>query len=99
MDSENILVWNDRGLNGQAHRAAVAALVAQERVSLICVQETKISVIDGSIMNGMLGMSFQYAFLPTEGTRGGILVAWRVDVWSASHTHLSDHVLTLKLSH
>jgi hypothetical protein len=43
MDNENILIWNARGLNGRARRAALADLVAQERVSLVCVQETKLS--------------------------------------------------------
>jgi hypothetical protein len=71
MDIENILIWNARGvgraealqeynkvcrkLNGRARRAALADLVAQERVSLVCVQETKLSSIDVSVMNDMLG--------------------------------------------
>jgi hypothetical protein len=45
----------------------------------------------------MLGVSFDYAFLPTDGTRGGILVAWRSATWCASQVHLSPNALTLRL--
>jgi hypothetical protein len=58
-----------------AHHAVVADLVTQERASLVCVHETKLSVIDDSLMNCMLGVSFQYAFVLAMGTLGGILVA------------------------
>jgi hypothetical protein len=45
MGSENILIWNVRGLNAGTHRAAVRDLVTSERPSLVCLQETKMNVI------------------------------------------------------
>lgn len=45
MDCENILIWNVRGLNARAHRDAVRELVNAERLSMVCLQETKLSVI------------------------------------------------------
>jgi hypothetical protein len=45
------------------------------------MQESKLHVIDDSLVCNMLGPSFDYAYLPTDGSRGGILVAWRRDWW------------------
>jgi hypothetical protein len=46
----------------------------------------------------MLGSSFDYAFLPTFGTRGGILVAWRFGIWAASHVRHANNTLSLFIS-
>jgi exonuclease III len=45
MGLENILVWNVRGLNGLTHREAPRELVVVERLSIVCLQETKLDVI------------------------------------------------------
>jgi hypothetical protein len=82
MDSENIVVWNVCGLSGGARRDVVTDLVRQERCSLLCVQETKLSNIDDGLVASMLGSNFRYSFLPANVTRGGILVAWDIATWS-----------------
>jgi exonuclease III len=41
MGSENILVWNVGGLNSASHRDTVWELVFVERLSIVCLQETK----------------------------------------------------------
>jgi hypothetical protein len=48
----------------------------QERVPLLCLQETKIVILDDSFINSMLDAMFQHSFVPADGTRGEILVAW-----------------------
>jgi hypothetical protein len=45
MESENIIIWNVRGLNARSHRDAVCELVRAERPSIVYLQETKLSVI------------------------------------------------------
>jgi exonuclease III len=82
MDSENIVVWNVRGLNGRARRDVVASSVQQERSSLLCVQETKSAVIDDDLIHSMLGTGFLYDYIPAVGTCGSIMVAWRTSIWS-----------------
>uniref|UniRef100_A0A8R7P9M3 Endonuclease/exonuclease/phosphatase domain-containing protein n=1 Tax=Triticum urartu TaxID=4572 RepID=A0A8R7P9M3_TRIUA len=42
---DNWLVWNVRGLNNPARRAVVKKLVYHNNVSLVCLQETKLSFI------------------------------------------------------
>lgn len=82
--SENIIVWNVRGLNAAARRNVVRDAVSSERASLVCLSETKLSVInDGTIMQ-MLGVDFDYVYLPAMQTRGGILLAWHRDIWAVS---------------
>jgi exonuclease III len=76
MLSENILVWNAHGLNDQGLRNVLRDLVASNRILLVCVQETKMAVIERPDVLSILGPGFDYFFLPADGVRGGILVAW-----------------------
>jgi len=43
MTSDSVFVWNVRGLNGRARRNVVRDLLTQERATLVCLQETKVS--------------------------------------------------------
>lgn len=75
--SPSILCWNVRGLNNPAKRDAVRKFVASVRTNLVCFQETKLDVIDRYVIMQCLGPSFDsFAYLPSEETRGGILLAW-----------------------
>lgn len=98
MDAENCLIWNVRGLNARAHRDMVRTVVDQENVSLLCLQQTKLSVINDQVINEMLGPSFAYDYIPAQNTREGILLAWRSHIWSASNFLKQDHSLTAKLT-
>uniref|UniRef100_A0A0A8Y056 Endonuclease/exonuclease/phosphatase domain-containing protein n=1 Tax=Arundo donax TaxID=35708 RepID=A0A0A8Y056_ARUDO len=64
MSPAAILFWNVRGLNGQARRNVVRDIVASDRISLLCLQETKMDVIPHSIILEMLGPDFDYVCLP-----------------------------------
>lgn len=46
----------------------------------------------------MLGTSFHFSYLPTVNTRGGILVAWRHDIWRCTVPHCANHSVSLKLT-
>jgi hypothetical protein len=97
MDSEAVVFWNVHGLNTRGHRDVVTELVYQERVSLICLQETKLHECNDALINSILGSSFIYSFLPVDVTWGGILVPWRSAVWTASHLRISANTSTLKV--
>lgn len=71
MTSENILFWNVRGLNAHARRSSVREFVLQEKISLLCVQETKMVSVTRGTIDDMLGLSFDYSFLPSIGLAGG----------------------------
>lgn len=97
--NENILVWNVRGLNSRTRRDAVRDVVRDERVSLLCLEETKMDVIPSRTILEMLGLDFDYSFLPAVGRFGGVLLAWRTCVWSVSDVHLVDFSLTALVRH
>jgi exonuclease III len=67
-----ILCWNVRGLNDPAKRDAVREFVASLRVSIVCLQETRLNVMDDFLVMQCLGPSFDgYVYVPASETRGG----------------------------
>lgn len=73
-----IINWNVRGLNSRARRTAVRSLVVTSSASIACFQETKMEFVYSSTVLETLGSEFdEYVYLPANGTRGGILLAWK----------------------
>jgi exonuclease III len=75
MSPKSIIFLNIRCLNARSHRNALRELVATERSSIVCIQETKLHVISDYDVVQFLGTGFAYCYLPADQTRGGILVA------------------------
>jgi exonuclease III len=50
-----VLVWNVRGLNMSARRSVVCELLLQERVSVLCLVETKIKDLSLAMTNDLMG--------------------------------------------
>jgi len=68
--------------------------VAQERFTLVALQETKLDSCTDALILEMLGVGFDYFYVPATNTCGGILLAWHRDHWSASNPILHDTSLT-----
>jgi exonuclease III len=88
MDSTHLsmLNWNVRGLNDAAHRELVRETVISSRPSLVCLQETKLAAISGSLARDTLGPALNsYLELGAQGTRGGILLAWDKELVSVTN--------------
>ena len=102
MTTENLLIWNVRGLNARARRNVVRDLAADQHVSLVCFQETKLDTCTDAIVRDLVGMNFDFFSLPAVHTCGGILLAWNRDIWSAStpifRAHSISAHITLKAS-
>ena len=67
-------------------------LVGEKVLWIVCLQETKLSAFDSSIVSSLWGNpSFNISFRPSEGASGGLLIMWdtkEVEVWSSvSRTH------------
>jgi hypothetical protein len=73
-------------------------LAQSEKASLLCLQETKLDVMDRSLLADMLGLDFDYYDLPTVGTCGGISVAWDRNVWDVSCPRFGGHSLLVKVA-
>lgn len=81
-----MLVWNVRGLNNPAMRSLVRLFMQSCEVSLVCFQESKLEVVDRTVVSQTLGADFDgFDAIPAIGTWGGILLARRSD-----RLHLSD---------
>lgn len=86
------MFWNVRGLNCSAKCTAIHSVITSDLPSIVCHQETKLDYISLQLMTETLGPSFDgFYFLPAEGTRGGILLAWRSSVIYVSSPTIGDH--------
>jgi exonuclease III len=92
----NILGWNHRGLNDKVRRDAVRDLVKDTRATIVCLQETKLAVVDDAIITYTLGPSFAagYASLPSLGTRSGMIIACSDAHFSISNIHATTSTLS-----
>ena len=93
----NVLIWNVRGLNDKARRDAVHQTVQSCQPALVCLQETKLSHISVHDVLSILGQAFQsFVYLPAQETRGGILVAWRNEVFTTECHCVLRHSVSVK---
>ena len=73
----NTISWNVRGLNCPDRRATVKATLTDSSCQLVCLQETKLSVVDKFIVASLGGNRLGgFAQRAANGTRGGILLLW-----------------------
>lgn len=71
-----LLNWNVRGLNCAARREAVKIMIQQAQPNVVCLQETKLDVIDRFLALEFLGQfCTEFQYLPANSTRGGVLTA------------------------
>ena len=98
MLNKNCLVWNVRGLNSRSRHNVVCELVGQENISLLSLQETKLNDCSDSLVLEICGAGFDYFFKRATHTCGGILLAWRTDVWSITNPLIRSNSLTAKVT-
>jgi hypothetical protein len=78
MIATNMLSWNVRGLN-----------VAQQQISLLTLQETKLDACDVTLVAGLCGARFDFCDLPASNSSG--VFFWHGIVISGlSRTSLRD---------
>jgi hypothetical protein len=99
MGNDNMLVWNVQGLNSRARRDTVRELVVEERPTLVCLQETKLHVINDFDLLQILGHGFDYIYPPSVNTSGGILVSWKASPWLVSNPSMGAYSVPTKLRH
>jgi exonuclease III len=88
-----ILNWNARGLNEGARQDAVNELVRSTGATIVCLQETKMQLLDQNVVARTVGTKFvnSSAVLPAEQTRGGILLAVNEDFFDLSDIELTTN--------
>ncbi|XVF38299.1 hypothetical protein REPUB_Repub20aG0089000 [Reevesia pubescens] len=72
-------------------------LVSINKVEMLLIQETKLELIDISIVNFIWPDSnFDWCFQPSMGSSGGLLMIWDKDCFHFFSSSLSHHVLLSK---
>ena len=80
----SVLNSNVRGLNDGAKRASVRAFIERTGSSIVCIQETKLSTFCDADRVEIAGPRYDgHAVLHAEGTRGGVLMMWKSDIFSS----------------
>jgi exonuclease III len=95
-----VLNWNVRGLNSPARQQVLKNLIARNKCSIVCVQESKLQAVDGMIIGSTMGQQFvgQYATLSAEGTRGGIILACSQDLYPMSQVVTRRYSVTASIT-
>jgi mannosylglycoprotein endo-beta-mannosidase len=94
----SVLNSNVRGLNDGAKRASVRTFLERLSCSVVCLQETKLASLSDAICREIAGPCLDgHAALDADGTRGGILLLWRTDVFSVSSVDCRSFSITANL--
>lgn len=92
-----MITYNVRGLGGFEKRNEVRRLVYEKQPYVLCVQETKLPVVDAAVVTALWGGSnYGYSFQPSMRASGGLVTVWDnnvVDVWSTSSF---GHILIIR---
>jgi len=80
-----IISFNIRGLGAVEKRREIWRLVSDRKLTVLCIQETKMEVMDDFLCRSLWGSdTMAYSFKSSVGASGGILMMWDtsvMDVW------------------
>ena len=95
-----VLNWNVRGLNNRARRQVVKDMANDNACTIAELQETKLAVVNSVDVTEFLGARFsnQFAYLPANNTRGGVLLAVDEDYYTITQSVCHQHSITVHLS-
>ncbi|KAK1312236.1 hypothetical protein QJS10_CPA07g00623 [Acorus calamus] len=93
-----ILIWNVRGLNDRGKQATVKEFIVINKVSIVCLQETKMEVMTQGDIRAISGGKFEgYIFKPSLGASGGILIGWNDRLWKMVDQSIDEFSITVVL--
>ena len=72
-----VLSWNVRGANDSSKRKIIKTFIRNQKVDLLCIQETKIQPMSKGVVRSLgSGKFLGWRALDAEGVAGGILICW-----------------------
>jgi exonuclease III len=79
-----------------AKQVDVKHVIDLYKPDIICIQETKISFFDTSLIRNSLGSDFENnsVYLPAKGTRGGIILTVMASIMQLSNPVLTSHTIS-----
>ena len=95
----NVLCWNVRGLNSESRQRAVRQKIEESQCSIACLQETKCSSFDSRSIKSFCPKRFDsFAFSPSIGASGGILVVWNSSVFIGTLIEVQQFALVIQFT-
>ncbi|KAK9269539.1 hypothetical protein L1049_001315 [Liquidambar formosana] len=90
-----ILSWNIRGLGSTIKRKAIRRIISEKRISVICIQETKLEVIDQRCVNQIWGGSNNVGveWAKASGMARGLCIWWDLDEFEKSNVIIGDRII------
>ncbi|XP_028556805.1 uncharacterized protein LOC114581226 [Dendrobium catenatum] len=95
---ESIILWNCRGVRKREASLYLREVVKDYKGFLVGLTETKISSIDRSDINQIIGSEWDYFSHPSNGTSDGILVMWKKEFASFEIVDHSSQVIVGQLN-
>ena len=87
----NVLSWNIRGLNSEKKQLALNNAIKTSGCAVVCLRETKMSEVSFPFIKTCCPRQFdRFAFVPSRGSSGGLLMIWKSAVFSGTIVS-SDH--------
>jgi exonuclease III len=81
----SVLCWNVRGLYSECRQRELRAKIDESGCHIVCLQETKCESFDWRLIRTFCPKRFDsFAFSPSVGASGGILVIWNSSVFAGS---------------
>jgi len=97
--SWNILNWNIRGINSEDKCSAVKEKIDESSCAIFCLQETKRDHFDHSFIKKLAPKRFnKYAFSPSVGHSGGILMGWNSSIFNGEIIEINKFSITVNFS-
>ena len=95
----NILNWNIRGINSDDKCNALRLKLDESNCAIYCIQETKRENFDHSFIRKFAPKRFdQFAYSPSQGNSGGILIGWNSSIFTGQIIHNLRYAITIKFT-
>ena len=91
-----IVSWNVRGLGGLEKQKEVKELVREKVSFVLCIQETKLQLIDDFLCTSLWGpTNYDFSYSPSVGASGGMVTIWDTSGVEVLLTVRGEHFLMI----
>ena len=95
--SWNVLCWNVRGLNSETRQRAVRQKIHESHCAIACLQETKCASFDSRSVKSFCPKRLDsFAFAPSLGASGGIIVVWNSSVFEGTLLEIQQFAVVIE---
>lgn len=89
--------YNIRGIGGQAKNKDVKQLISNQKLDMLCLQDTKTDSFTRNVCVAMWGdEEVEWVSKPAVGSSGGILTMWNRSVFSLHATWLGSNFIGVR---